>query len=133
MGTILIYVAFSVIWRVCFNTPAAGIAAFLEVLVDIVFAIDIVLNLHSGYYDESGDLVGLAPSSGFWYILSCGSGADLRKTYARYARGWFIIDFVSVFPFAWFAELMWPNDAKSAADARFLKVLRLLRMSKLLR
>jgi CRP-like cAMP-binding protein len=133
---ILIYVAFSVIWRVCFNVPAEGWMAVLEALIDIYFLADVILNLHTAYYDQSGDLIGLAPTNtgrGFWPLLSCGSGADLPKTYAKYARGWLFIDVLSIFPFAWFARRIWPNEAASGADAKVLKVLRLLRLSKLLR
>ena len=91
MGVILIYVAFSVIWRVCFNSPAEGAVAGLEIAIDIFFGLDIVLNLHTAYYDNAGELVGVASTSGIWYILGCGTGADLRRTYANYIRGWFVV------------------------------------------
>lgn len=136
-SVILIYVAFSVVWRTCFNSPAEGAVAVVEILIDLFFAVDIVLNLHSAYYDKSGDLIGLAPSGRTkvgWQILSCGSGADLRSTYTNYVRGWFVIDFVSVFPFDWAAEQLFGHgDAKSGADAQFVRVLRLVRLTKLLR
>ena len=88
---ILVYVAFTVVFRVAFNVPATGKMFWLEVAIDLYFVVDVVLNFHTAYYDSSGDLVAIAPTNkrrGFWVVLAMGSGADLKRLYTQYARGW---------------------------------------------
>ena len=46
-------------WRLSFNSPATGILRVLEDLIDIYFAVDVILNMHTAWYDESGDLQGV--------------------------------------------------------------------------
>ena len=85
------YVAFTVVFRVAFNVPATGKMFWLEVAIDLYFVVDVVLNFHTAYYDSSGDLVAIAPTNkrrGFWVVLAMGSGADLKRLYTQYARGW---------------------------------------------
>lgn len=85
-----------------------------------------VLNLHTAFYDGSGDLQGLHPAGrvrGIWNILACNSGADLKRLYTHYARGWMIIDVVSVFPFGTVYSFMSGIiESDDAGSARVLKV-----------
>lgn len=136
---ILVYVAFSVIFRVAFNADATGKMALFELGIDIYFAIDVVLNFHTAYYDKSGDLVGVRPqhlrTSRLFNALTFYSGADLQKLARKYAGGWMVIDLVSVVPWPWIFSLFArsPDSADSGQDAKALKVLRLLRLTKILR
>ena len=45
---VLVYVAFSVVFRVCLNVPAVGLWAVLEGLIDFYFLIDVLLQAHTG-------------------------------------------------------------------------------------
>jgi hypothetical protein len=94
---------------------------------------------HTAYYDEAGDLVGIRPqhlrTNPFFQVLSFGTGADVQKLYLNYARGWMIIDVVSVMPWAWLESVFRDTESNpdSGKEAKALKVLRLLRLTKLLR
>jgi hypothetical protein len=139
---LLVYVSFNVIWRVSFNTEPEGFWWYLETGIDMYFAVDVLLNFHTAFYDRSGDLQGLHPAGrvrGFWNILAFGSGADVKRLYSNYARGWMTIDIASIFPWGTFMNVLSgradENDATgdTTEQARVVKVLRLLRLTKLLR
>jgi hypothetical protein len=97
-------------------------------------------NFHTAFYDRSGDLQWLHPAGrvrGFWNVLALGSGADLKRLYAHYARGWMFVDIISVFPWGYVQGLLSgrgdDTTGDSGKEAKVLKVLRLLRLTKLLR
>ena len=86
-----------------------------------------MLNLHTAFYDASGDLQGLHPAGrgrGLWNIFACNSGADLKRLYMHYARGWMLIDFISVFPLGTVFQYMSGviGDSEEGGSARVLKV-----------
>ena len=55
----------------------------IDILIDVLFIVDMLLNLRTVYYDEEGQLV-LQP----------------RTIYRKYlCSHWFVIDFLAVFPF----------------------------------
>ena len=78
---LLIYIAFFTIWRIAFNSDAEGGWEWFELGIDIFFTVDIVLNFHTAFYDESGDLVGVKTSG------RRTSKADFKKLYYNYATG----------------------------------------------
>ena len=128
---LLVYVSFNVIWRVTFNTKAEGFYYYFETGIDLYFVVDIILNLHTAFYDRSGDLQGLHPAGrvrGIWNIIACNSGADLKRLYVHYARGWMFVDVVSVFPWStvyeYFSETFGTgvDDADKGSEAKVLKV-----------
>eukprot|EP01048_Picozoa_sp_COSAG05_P043091 COSAG05_NODE_23655_length_256_cov_0.980892_1_plen_65_part_10 len=49
-AVLLIYVAFTVVWRIAFNVVAGGRTFLFEIAVDIYFTIDVVLNCNTAYY-----------------------------------------------------------------------------------
>jgi hypothetical protein len=124
---LLIYVAFSIVWRMCFNVEASGGYYLWELGIDIYFSIDVILNFHTAYYNDSGDLVGVKSSGG-------GSGKpDYLALYSHYAQGWMIIDVVSVLPFEFIMEQTNTGDPETGGHLKTLKALRLFRLLKLLR
>ena len=85
-------------------------------------------------------IAGLHPAGkgrGIWSILAFGSSADLKTLYSNYARGWMVIDVLSVTPWADLHSIIVgersPNTTTSGSEAKVLKILRLLRLMKLLR
>eukprot|EP00854_Cymbomonas_tetramitiformis_P011366 gene11366-13435_t len=87
---------------------------FFNRLLDIVFTLDIVLNLFTGYYD---------PHTGQWVL-------ELKKIFKRYMRGWFAVDLISVLPVDYISIAVSEADLRAV---RLIRVLRLLRLFKLLR
>jgi hypothetical protein len=127
-AVLLIYVAFNVIWRVSFNVEPQGILYWFELGIDIFFSVDVVLNLHTAYYNDSGDLVGVKTSG-----KKVGK-PDYWALYSHYARGWMAIDVASVFPFEFVMEKLDAGaDSSTVGNFKTLKTLRLLRLLKLLR
>lgn len=79
---ILLYVGFVVPFRVGLDEPAMGGWFIVDLLVDLYFWIDILLNFFTSYYDEDrGEEV-----------------FELAAISARYTRGWFWIDVAAGLP-----------------------------------
>ena len=109
--------------RVCFiDTDPLGLVIF-DYMFDFVFWIDLFLSFVSAFINDEGEMV------------------DSHKKIAeKYLSGWFLIDFVAVFPIK---EVMAalekanPKPQKSSGglgnSSKLLRLLRLLRLYRLLR
>ncbi|CAG9315686.1 unnamed protein product [Blepharisma stoltei] len=87
---------------------------YIDMALNVMFFIDIVIQLFSAYYDTDGILV----SSRFKIIL-------------RYVTGWFAIDVVSCIPFGLFGV---GNDQNgSSTNSSMIKLLRLPKLYRLAR
>ena len=82
---------------------------FINQLVNILFLIDMFINFFLAYFDDEA----------LQWIVS------KRLIAIRYLSGWFIIDFVSIFPFDYLVP--------GGSNLRALRIVRLLRLAKLLR
>eukprot|EP01047_Picozoa_sp_COSAG01_P009834 COSAG01_NODE_410_length_17384_cov_20.323691_1_plen_975_part_00 len=130
---LLIYVAYTITYRLAFNLTLSTAWYVWELLVDTYFIIDVVLNFHTAFYDECGDLRGVRDGP------DGHQEADLAVMYRNYAQGWMTIDIVSVAPTI--AELVVPflssdnagDDDVQSSKSKALKVIRLIRLAKLLR
>ena len=131
-AVLLIYVAFTVPFWVCFNIELVRWESkwWFDLFVDLFFLADIFLNMHTAYWDKSGELRGVTQGG-----AGQGPVADLEAMYRHYARGWMAIDVVSVFPFLLISDLVWgdENTSDSSRHQKALKSIRLLRLWKLLR
>lgn len=54
---------------------------YIDIAVDLLFWIDLVINMLSAYYDEEGKLV-----------------QDRKTVITNYIKTWFIFDFMACFP-----------------------------------
>ena len=86
-----------------------------------------MLNLHTAYYNESGDLIGVKTSG-----RDAGK-ADLKRMYWNYATGWMAIDVLSVLPVELIIRLYTGGQAQTGSELKALKTLRLIRLLKLFR
>ena len=110
-GYILVLVLYSVTVELYTTTMGTGLQDEMDLIdwfVDISYWMDILLNFRTGY-DEDG--------RGYRYVMNS------RKSGARYLKGWFLIDFVSTFPYALF----------DATKDHLISLLRLLRVTRLVR
>eukprot|EP01029_Cantina_marsupialis_P007032 TRINITY_DN1775_c0_g1_i1.p1 TRINITY_DN1775_c0_g1~~TRINITY_DN1775_c0_g1_i1.p1 ORF type:complete len:879 (+),score=198.96 TRINITY_DN1775_c0_g1_i1:366-3002(+) len=90
------------------------IVFMLNRTVDTCFAVDMIFNFFLCYFDEKRS----------------GMVADTLKITKRYVKGWFIIDFVSIFPFDMLGFVL---QSDTLSKLKVLRLIRLLRLMKLLR
>uniref|UniRef100_A0A0G4EYH9 Cyclic nucleotide-binding domain-containing protein n=1 Tax=Chromera velia CCMP2878 TaxID=1169474 RepID=A0A0G4EYH9_9ALVE len=127
--TLILYQAVMVPFYLCFDFQPSGGLAIWEVIIDIIFIIDIIVSFFTSYYEGANQVT------------------DLKRIAIHYLMGWFLMDLVASFPYGWalgdFGEL----DSSSASEnrdisrapqllriiriARIMRVLRLLRVLKL--
>ena len=134
-AAILLYVAMVVPFRVGYRQPAEGGWYVVDLLIDIYFYVDVVLNFHTGYVDpDDEERVIYQP----WAIAR------------QYARTWLSVDIVACLPIDLVIRVSegrllcsmanggCAEDESGASDSsgqllRLFKLLRLFRLMKLLR
>lgn len=84
----------------------------MDIVFDVFFGIDIVVNFFSAYYDHKSKLVD-----------------DRKKIVANYAMGWLIIDLVAILPLNYFLS----NETDTSSQFNYNKLLRLMRIPRLYR
>ncbi|XP_033728558.1 LOW QUALITY PROTEIN: potassium voltage-gated channel subfamily H member 8-like [Pecten maximus] len=84
---------------------------YSDVLVEILFMIDIVLNFRTSFVSKSGQIV-----------------YDGRMVAINYIRGWFPLDLLAAIPF----DFLYTIDINTNTPVHLLKVARLLRLARLL-
>eukprot|EP01043_Picozoa_sp_COSAG02_P072396 COSAG02_NODE_13627_length_1370_cov_1.641227_3_plen_315_part_01 len=94
-----------------------------ELLIDLYFVVDIVLNFRTAFHDDDGELV-----------------IDQRKVTRHYLKHWFLLDFLSILPVSYIGMIVQarrsgPSTSNDETDGRlkFMKMLRLFRLAKMLR
>ena len=98
-------------FRIAFYEVDSITWVIIDSLVDFTFAIDIVFNFFTAYFDEEEEIV-----------LS-------RKLIAKnYVKGWFFIDLISIFPVN--LILQTKDYASLTRIARLPKLYRLIKMAK---
>ncbi|OQS07282.1 voltage-gated ion channel superfamily [Thraustotheca clavata] len=123
MLLLLFYTALFVPYEIAFVTDNSVNALFvMDHMIDVLFCMDMLFNFFTPYVDKETNAV----------IV------DFRLIAKQYVQGWFIIDFVSIFPFD---SLSGDNSSdpsttpQTGPSNRFLilRVLRILRIMKLMR
>ena len=111
---LLIFTSIITPYRIAFYEVDVLSWKVVDYVVDACFAIDIIMNFFSAYYDGNDELI------------------YNKKTIAiRYISSWFFIDFISILPFSLILDS--GNFAKLARIARLPKLYRLIKMTKLAR
>lgn len=117
---LLFFVAMVAPIRAAFDleTECLGVAFWIDVLIDLFFITDVVLNFRTAYYTRSG-------------VREERPG----KMALHYLKGWFFIDFISCLPVQYVACMVQDSEegGEAGAQVRVLKILRLARLSKMLR
>lgn len=113
-------IAIVVPYRIGFDidVPVGSFGFWLDALIDLYFAVDIVVNFRTAYYDDTGKLV-----------------TDLRMIAKKYLKTWFMIDFVSCVPIGYIFLIIDSNDSTNgdggnANKIKLTKILRLVRLAK---
>lgn len=106
---LLVYIMVAVPIRVAFDVfiERHGFTNYFDVLIDVMFLMDIVLNCFSGYYDgETGDVI-----------------MDQRKILKKYLKSWFLLDVIASIPLSIFID----------GRFSFFKLFRLLKLLRVFR
>jgi len=112
---LLLYIAVVVPFALGFSYEAKGSHAVIELVVDLWFIADVLVNFRTGYTDEMGREV-----------------LDQRKAASHYFHSWFTLDFVSSIPYSLvFKALSSMNGVKLLKLARVLKALKVVRLTKM--
>eukprot|EP01043_Picozoa_sp_COSAG02_P015134 COSAG02_NODE_637_length_19192_cov_12.648405_9_plen_621_part_00 len=77
---LLVYVAFTVTYRLCFNIEVKGGLLVFDMLVDLYFMCDVIFNFHTAFYDATGDLAGVKDGPEGQPV------ADLPRMYINYLK-----------------------------------------------
>jgi hypothetical protein len=114
---LLIYIAITLPFRLGFDQPTKPWEFWFifDLLVDLYFWVDIVLNFRTAVYTFEGELE-YRP----------------RAVAQLYARGWFPIDLVSCLPFAYLEYMMDTSDMNMEQN-KMVRMLRMMRLFKLMR
>ena len=116
LGFLLIYVGAFVPLRVAFFDEMAGFMLFFETLIDLCFAVDIVLTFFTAY--EKNKTIEVRH----------------KQIAKQYLKGWFIIDLIATIPFQ-LIELAWQqsDDVKLIRFTRVPRIYRIVRILRLLK
>ena len=98
-------------YKLAFEDSNTNKEDVVDIIVDILLGIDLVLNFFSAYYDSEENLV-----------------KSRKKIIIKYLKGWFIIDFISIFPF-----FLIINNNKASSITRLSKVSKIPKIYKLLK
>lgn len=115
----LCYVALVVPFRIGFDEEAqpSDRIFWWEVVVDLYFWLDILMNFRTGHYNEYDELV-----------------VDPKEVCKKYVQGWFVLDFVSVLPVTYIGyAISGSGTSETGGELRLMKIFRMLRLAKLLR
>lgn len=99
-----------------YDEPPTSPLFWVDVLIDLYFLVDIVVNFRTAYIDDHGQLE-----------------TNLRMIARQYARSWFLIDFVSCLPIPYVFLLinaLNDSDGTSGGQVKLAKILRLARLAK---
>eukprot|EP00924_Labyrinthula_sp_SR-Ha-C_P016240 maker-scaffold_52-augustus-gene-1.0-mRNA-1 protein AED:0.16 eAED:0.17 QI:0/0/0.5/1/0/0.5/2/1605/861 len=120
---LLFYILIVVPVRVCFDILVTGWAAALDLIIDMLFILDILVNFVSAYISEENEII-----------------VDQFLIAKRYAKTWLFLDLVASIPFHYIIESQTTSSntqinrlSRIARLPRVLKLAKLLKLLKLLR
>ena len=109
----MIYSVMVIPFRVGFPIPPTAGSITVDILIDIVFGIDMLFNFNTSYFDLKNDTFEFSRT----------------KIARKYLEFWFYVDFVSIFPLG----LLIDSGEQNATMFKSVRLIRLLRLAKLYR
>eukprot|EP01052_Picozoa_sp_SAG31_P030455 SAG31_NODE_3126_length_4646_cov_6.852210_1_plen_383_part_00 len=133
-SALLIYIAIAVPIRIGFDVENATgtLTWWMELLVDMYFWIDIVLNFRTGFYNRDGMVVYDFKKIGTQYMLGRQllshtfeqPSMHISLTAVYPLVGWFCVDVISCFPASYIAEAVDEGGGEGLGSAKGVKVMR---------
>ena len=111
IAIVILYSSICTPYKLAFEDSNTNKEDVVDIIVDILLGIDLVLNFFSAYYDSEENLV-----------------KSRKKIIIKYLKGWFVIDFISIFPF-----YLIINNNKASSITRLSKVSKIPKIYKLLK
>jgi hypothetical protein len=114
----IIYTAIAIPFYIGFDVPLSPTAQGIEILITVLFGLDMLLNFNTSYVDGETEKVVVRR----------------RQIAQHYLQTWFVVDFISTFPFDAVLQLHHAATADSSstwAAIRLVRVLRLVRLGRL--
>jgi len=123
MMSLLMFTSAITPFEVAFLESQIGFLFFVNCAMDVCFIIDMIMQFWMAYRDDLGK-----QGRGTWVM-------DLRLIRARYLKSWFIVDFISIFPFDGLGHILKAQAANSSSGSTLssMRVIRLVRMARLLK
>ncbi|TMW62869.1 hypothetical protein Poli38472_005487 [Pythium oligandrum] len=115
IGIVIIYSVVMIPYRIGFAIDLAHWEQIVNYLFDASFALDVMFNMFTGFYDDDV----------FVY--------ELPKIRARYFKSWFFVDILSTLPFDQFFQAVTTGADQSFLSFKLLRTIRLFRLLKLMR
>jgi hypothetical protein len=97
-----------------FEVPPGSGWFWIDVVIDVYFLLDIVVNFRTAYHNEHGQIE-----------------TDTCLIAKSYMKGWFIIDFASCLPVQYFMLMMSAINGTEAGGGGSIKITKILRLVKL--
>jgi hyperpolarization activated cyclic nucleotide-gated potassium channel 2 len=116
ISIILIYVTFALSFELAFVDETNLFFELNEYITSAFFIIDIIINFNISFYDKKGKLV-----------------VSRSKITCRYLKCWFIIDFVSSFPFYLITDTGKESILQSIKTLKIFKYFKIIRILRLLK
>lgn len=118
IGALVIYSVLVITYRVSFGTTPGTFLFVVDVIVDIIFGFDLLMNFRTAFIDSDGS-VNTIPSDIAW----------------NYCKGWLMIDFLSTAPIDRIIEASVPDNAEARMLklARFARLFRLMKLARMLK
>merc|ERR1711865_660450 len=125
VGAFIVFSVIMVPYRLAFQVEPSGGEEVFDIIMDLVFLMDMVLSFRTAFFNERCELV-----------------YTIKAIKWQYLKGWFTIDLLSTFPFdrcaALFTKASGPCDQGDGGSAgiraiKLLRVLRLARLAKLIK
>ena len=111
IAIVILYSSICTPYKLAFIDSNSNKEDVVDIIVDVLLGIDLVLNFFSAYYDSEENLV-----------------KSRKKIIIKYLKGWFAIDFISIFPF-----FLIINNNKASSISRLSKVSKIPKIYKLLK
>lgn len=112
---IILYSVISIPFYIGFDVPLSPTAKGIEILITILFGIDILLNFNTSYVDGETEKVIVRR----------------RQIAQHYLQTWFAVDFIATFPFDAVLQHSTNDSSSTLAAIRLVRVLRLVRLGRL--
>jgi len=118
VSLLVVYDAFVLPYRFCFEIPARGLWRAFEDFETIFFLVDLLVSLLTGYrHPGNGNLV-----------------VDPWRCFLNYAAGWLIFDALIAFPFQWVVDVGTSGRSPFASLRvfRYARLIKVVRMTKII-
>jgi hypothetical protein len=114
MGILLVYTATVMPYKISFVVSKVGDPWFyLEIIIDILFFLDVIVNIFSAYVDHEGAII-----------------KNRKMIFLRYLRTWMIPDIIACFPFDLVID---SGEEEASSSGGYNNLIRLVRLPRLYR